>query len=200
MSPGDKGVTWGPIPSRSLSALAFALRVVEFRNGARPPKIAFRLSFSGFVQPFAQMASSIFVSWLILNLYADYGPMKYTASNGVRYAHSDWALQGTHLIQLVLLSFAIILSSFFKFCLFLVIFKNRVLKFGKGSLAVLASVVLLFWAVAIGDRHFVNLEYYLFIPSSLHFSISLVIMSAILFLGVDSFRVIKVKPGIPGSI
>jgi hypothetical protein len=27
-----------------------------------------------------------------------------------------------------------------------------------------------------------------------------VIMSAILFLGVDSFRVIKVKSGIPGSI
>jgi hypothetical protein len=173
---------------------------VEFRNGARPPKIAFRLRFSGFVQLLVQMASSIFVSWLILNLYADYGPMKYTASNGVRYAHSDWALQGTHLIQLVLLAFAIILSSFFKFCLFLVIFKNRVLKFGKGSLVVLASVVLLFWAVAIGDRDFVNLEYYLFIPSSLHFSVSLVIMSAILFLGVDSFRVIKVKSGIPGSI
>lgn len=200
MSQEGKGVTWGPIPSRTLSALAFGMSVVEFRNGARSPNFAFRLGASGLVQPVVQLASSVFASWLILNLYADFGPMKYTASNGVRYAHTDWALQGTNFVQLTLLGLAITFSCFLKFSFFLVIFKKKVLKFGKGIYFLLAAVVLLIWAVTRGDLAFVNLDYSLFIPSSLHFSVSLVVLSSILFLGTDSFRVIKVKPGREGSI
>jgi hypothetical protein len=81
-----------------------------------------------------------------------------------------------------------------------VIYKKKVLKFGIGFFVLLAAAVLLIWAVTIGDLAFVNLEYSLFITSSLHFSVSLVILSSVLFIGVDSFRVIKVKPGNEGSI
>lgn len=195
-----KGITWGPIPSRGLSSIAFALRVVQFRNGARSPKFTFRLGASSLVQPSVQLAASVFVSWLILNIFADFGPMKYTSSNGVRYEHADWALQGTNLVQWTLLALAITLASFLKFSFFLVIFKKNVLKFGKGFFALVAAVVLLIWAVTMGDLAFVDLEYSLFIPSSLHFSVSLVILSSLLFLGLDNFRVIKVKPGEKGSI
>jgi hypothetical protein len=126
--------------------------------------------------------------------------MKYNASNGVRYEHSDWALQGTNIVQLTLLALTVTLSSFLKFSFFLVIYKKKVLKFGIGFFVLLAAAVLLIWAVTIGDLAFVNLEYSLFITSSLHFSVSLVILSSVLFIGVDSFRVIKVKPGNEGSI
>jgi hypothetical protein len=196
----EKGVTWGPIPSRGLSSIAFALPVVQFRNGARSPKKTFRLGASSLIQPSVQLAASVFVSWLILNIFADFGPMKYNASNGVRYEHSDWALQGTNIVQLTLLALTVTLSSFLKFSFFLVIYKKKVLKFGIGFFVLLAAAVLLIWAVTIGDLAFVNLEYSLFITSSLHFSVSLVILSSVLFIGVDSFRVIKVKPGNEGSI
>jgi hypothetical protein len=188
----EKGMAWGPIPSRGLSSIAFALRVVQFRNGARSPKNTFRLGASSLIQPSVQLAASVYVSWLILNIFADFGPMKYNASNGVRYEHSDWALQGTNIVQLTLLALTVTLSSFLKFSFFLVIYKKKVLKFGIGFFVLLAAAVLLIWAVTIGDS--------LFITSSLHFSVSLVILSSVLFIGVDSFRVIKVKPGNEGSI
>ncbi len=192
MSDENKGLTWGPIPSRPLTRIAFYLKIVKYRNGSKAPKSSGEYSLASFRQPALQLATSIFLSWLMLNIFADFGPMKYGASNGIRYSHDDWALQGSSPIQLIILGLAIVFSSFLKFCFFIAIFKKKVLTLGTGILPLAASVVALIWLVVWGDSTFVTKQYVLFIESSLAFSLSLVIVSSILFLGLDNFRTIKV--------
>lgn len=182
---------WGPIPSRFLSRFCIRQKLLVSRLGSINTGRKFDFSPKQVVGLVIQIVSSLFVSWLALNIFADYGPMKYTSSHGVRYSHSDWALQGVNLFNYAFMGILICGLILVKFCVCLSILKKQFLKLGFRFyiLSLVIFAIAIFWVYFQLDIGVI--PYNLFIPSSLHFNISFVIVSSLLFLGVDSFRIIK---------
>lgn len=83
--------------------------------------------------------------------------------------------------------------SLIRFCLFLSILKKQIMRIGLGFyllvlIVIAAGIAWFYFQMSLGIA-----DYTLFIPSSAHFNLALVALSALLFLGLDSFRVIKFK-------
>lgn len=192
MTQSRRNVAWGPIPSRLLSQFCIRTGLLLYRNmDGHAGKIR-KLRKEAAVSLLLQLVTSILASWVALNIYADFGPMKYTSSHGVRYSHSDWALQGVDLIQNIFFCVLVCGFSLIKFGIFLAILKKRFLKIGPRFYA-LILVLLVFTLLWIWYQLAMGItQYSLFIPSSLYFNVYLVVMSSLLFFGVDSFRIIKV--------
>lgn len=191
MTEGRRSLAWGPIPSRMMSQFCIRNGFLVFRNGGSHAGKSRKFTIDAAFSLLLQLVASVLFSWAALNVFADFGPMKYTSSNGVRYFHSDWGLQGVDLIHNLFICVLICGFSLVKFCIFLAILKNRYLKIGLrlyGLILVLMVTAFcwIWYQLGMGIT-----EYNLFISSSLEFSVSLVVMSSLLFLGVDSFRIIK---------
>lgn len=193
MTKGRNTEAWGPIPSRMISQFCIRNGFLVFRNGGSHAGTTGKFRIDAAFSVLSQLIASVFFSWAALNIFADFGPMKYTSSHGVRYSHSDWALQGVDLIQNLFICVLICGFSLAKFCIFLAILKKRFLKIGARFYA-LIFVLLVVTTVWIWYQFEMGItQYNLFIPSSLFFSVSLAAMSSLLFLGVDSFRIIIVR-------
>jgi hypothetical protein len=192
MTEGGKKVAWGPIPSRMLSQFCIRNGLLVFRNGGSHAKKRGKYSIDAAFSLLLQLVASVLFSWAALNIFADFGPMKYTSSNGVRYSHSDWALQSVDLIQNIFICVLTVGFSLVKFCIFLAILKKRYLKIGPTLYALILVLMVtttcwIWYQLGTGIT-----QYNLFISSSLEFAASLVAMSSLLFLGIDSFRIIRV--------
>lgn len=191
MTKENNYVGWGPIPSRILAQVCYTNKLLVFRNSGSilRERRKFRLQEASSLA--LQLFAAVLLSWVALNLFADFGPMKYGSSHGIRHSHSDWALQGTNLVNNCLMIVLICGLSLIKFSLFLAVLKKKFRKLGPGFYALVLFVLAIsaIW-VFLQLRTGVS-KYDLFVPSSLVFNVSLVFLSSIFFPGVDSFRTIK---------
>jgi hypothetical protein len=182
----------GPIPSRTIIYYAFKFKVFKLsrqQTNARKRKLP---PHRRFAREGIQFVLAMLASWLILNIYSDFGP-RYRAEYKI-YAHSDWGLQGYDLILLLLAINGAVSMSLLKSLVLIRALKRSTIKFGIGFLLVFPYVAASIWLIILRDSQLEEAAYYGYIENRLGFIISLVIVTALLYPGLDSFRTIKLRP------
>jgi len=131
-------------------------------------------------------------SWLILNVYSDFGP-RYRAEYTI-LAHSNWGLQGSDLILVLLAINGAVSLSLLKSLVLIRVLKRTTIKFGFGLFLVFPYVATSVWLIILRDSQLEEVAYSGYIENRLGFIISLIIVTGLLYPGLDSFRTIKLRP------
>lgn len=184
-------VRLGPIPSRTITYYAFKFKAFKFSrqqtNSAKRKLTPHRR----FAKECVQFVLTMLSSWLILNVYSDIGP-RYRADYTI-LAHSDWGLQGSDLILVLLTINGAVALSILKSLVLIRALKRSIIKFGFGFLLVFFYVATSIWLIILRDSQLEEVSYPGYIENRLGFIISLVIVTGLIYSGLDSFRTIKLR-------
>ncbi len=185
----------GPLPSRTITYYGFKFRIFKF---TRQQTSRFQKKLTPkrkFAQESIQFVLAMLSSWIIVNVYSDVGP-RYRAEYTI-YSHSDWGLQGSDLILILLMINGAVSLSLLKVLVLIRLLKKSTVKFGIGFIYAFVYAVTSIWVIILRDSQLEEAAYSGYIENRLGFILCLVIVASLLFPGLDSFRTIRLRPKLP---
>lgn len=130
----------------------------------------------------AEYAGTTYFGWLIVNMMADFGTRP---NRQYQFNHSDWSLQTQDLIVNLCVLTIIFTAQLFKFNFELVRdrdYKGKIVK-GRFYFVPLLTAGLLTGVLYFRLKHLPQVEYELFIPNALTFSLFWIFVSTLSFFG-----------------
>ncbi len=185
----------GPIPSRTITYYAFKFKAFKFSRQQTNSRKRILTPHRKFAQESIQFVLAMLSSWLIVNVYSDVGP-RYRAEYTI-YSHSDWGLQGLDLILILLMINGAVSLSLLKVLGLIRLLKKSTIKFGIGFILAFGYAVTSIWVIILRDSQLEEAAYPGYIENRLGFIISIVILTGLLYPGLDSFRTIRLRPKLP---